>query len=129
VSLKEKFYRDKLAKKREKGFRGYPLVTVAFYGPDASRASKVVAAVVDVESAEPAALERWFSDTTDVRQDALITKELVRLVETRGVKSVVMTNRIIGCPHQEGIDYPDGKQCPQCPYWASHDRWSGEAMH
>src|SRR5712692_4405008 len=29
---------------------------------------------------------------------------------------------IIGCPHEEGIDYPEGKSCPQCPYWARRAR-------
>jgi hypothetical protein len=36
-----------------------------------------------------------------------------------------MTDKIIGCPHEEGIDYPDGEQCPVCPYWAGRDRWTG----
>jgi len=31
-----------LSKKGETGFRGYPVGTVAFYGPDDKRASKVV---------------------------------------------------------------------------------------
>lgn len=26
---------------------------------------------------------------------------------------------------EEGIDYPDGEACPQCPYWAGRDRFSG----
>jgi hypothetical protein len=31
-------------------------------------------------------------------------------------------------PHEEGIDYPEGKTCPQCPFWASRDRWTGESL-
>jgi hypothetical protein len=30
---------------------------------------------------------------------------------------------LFGCPHEEGIDYPDGETCPQCPFWATHDRY------
>jgi hypothetical protein len=37
--------------------------------------------------------------------------------------------RIIGCPHEEGIDYPEGKSCPQCPYWAGRDRFTHERVH
>lgn len=33
---------------------------------------------------------------------------------------------IIGCPHEEGIDYPDGQVCPQCPFCAHRDRWASE---
>jgi hypothetical protein len=35
-----------LDKKRKLGFRGYPVGTIAFYGPDAQRASKVAVAVI-----------------------------------------------------------------------------------
>jgi hypothetical protein len=44
------------------------------------------------------------------------------------VKSVVMPDRIIGCPHEEGIDYPEGESCPQCPFWEGRDRWTGEPV-
>ena len=33
--------RTALSKKARKGFRGYPVATVAYYGPDAERASKL----------------------------------------------------------------------------------------
>jgi hypothetical protein len=39
-----------------------------------------------------------------------------------------MVDRIIGCPHEEGIDYPDGAECPECPFWKGRDRWTGELL-
>ena len=24
----------------------------------------------------------------------------------------------MGCPHEEGEDFPDGEDCPFCPFWA-----------
>ena len=56
-----------LAKKTKKGFRGYPVATVAFYGPDDRTANKVVAAIVEREGADPVVMEKWFSDSTDIR--------------------------------------------------------------
>jgi hypothetical protein len=44
------------------------------------------------------------------------------------VKTVAMTDRIIGCPHEEGIDY-EGPVCPHCPFWANRNRWTGEVIH
>jgi hypothetical protein len=35
-----------------------------------------------------------------------------------------MTQEIIGCPHEEGIDYPEKEDCPQCPFWKGRDRWA-----
>jgi hypothetical protein len=34
-----------------------------------------------------------------------------------------MVEKIFGCPHEEGIDYPDGEHCPRCHYWKDHDRY------
>src|ERR1700730_10033457 len=44
------------------------------------------------------------------------------------VRSVVMTNGIIGCPHQEGIDY-HGEWCPVCEFWRERDRFTGQMLH
>lgn len=35
---------------------------------------------------------------------------------------------IIGCPHQEGIDY-QGQWCPVCEFWKGRDRFTGERVH
>jgi hypothetical protein len=117
-----------LKKKARQGFRGYPIATIAFYGPDDQRASKVAVAILNAEGAEPAALERWFAEEGDVRTDAAVGSGILRLVRDHGAKSVVMTDRIIGCPHEEGVDYPEGQACPQCPFWAHRDRWTGDIV-
>lgn len=128
MSLKAQWYRDKFAKKRNRGFRGFPIATVAFYGPDDRRASKVSVGIVKAEGGEVEALERWFSETSDVRYDPEIMAAIVQFIEKHGAKSVAVVDRIIGCPHEEGIDYPEGKACPRCPFWAHRDRWSGEVI-
>jgi hypothetical protein len=89
-----------LTKKANRGFRGYPVATVAFYGPDDRRASKVAVALLRTEGAEPADLERWFSDDHDVRDDADIQAAIQNFIETRGAKTVIVADRIIGCPHE-----------------------------
>lgn len=95
-----------LTKLSNKGFRGYPVATVAFYGSDDRRASKVAVGIVAAEGAEPAALERWFSQERDVRDDTDITTAIVTFLDGHNVKSVVVADQIIGCPHEEGVDYP-----------------------
>jgi hypothetical protein len=117
-----------LKRKARRSFRGYPIATVAFYGPDNTRASKVAVAILNTQDAEPAALERWFTEEDDVRTDPAVGAEILRFVQDHGAKSVVMTDRIIGCPHEEGIDYPEGQACPQCPFWTHRDRWSGDTV-
>jgi len=55
-----------LKKKARRGFRGYPIATIAFYGPDDKRASKVAVAILNAQGAEPTALKRWFAEEDDV---------------------------------------------------------------
>ncbi len=109
-----------------RGLRGYPMATVAYYGPDASRASKVAVSIILDEDEEPEVLERWFSDEADVRFDPAICDAVLGFIEAYGAKSVVMSRGLLGCPHEETIDYPPGEKCPKCPYWADEDRWAGE---
>lgn len=117
----------RLQKKAKRGFKGYPIGTVAFYGPDNRFASKVAVAVILGEDEEAAALERWHSDGEDVRISATIGEHMLAFFEHYGVRSVVMTDRIIGCPHEEGVDY-EGTTCPRCPFWASRDRFTHEIV-
>ena len=115
-------------KKARKGFRGYPAATVAFYGPDDQFASKVSVAILLQEDDGLLELRRWFAEKLDVRTDPATTKNIWDFMESHGVKTVVVTDSIIGCPHEEVIDYPEGKVCPKCPFWAHRNRWAGEPI-
>lgn len=117
-----------LRDKSRRGFRGYPVATIAYYGPDASRATKVAVGIISGERREADILERWHSADSDVRFDQRICGSVLEFVIGHRVKSVVMSPGIIGCPHQEGVDYPLGQKCPACPHWADKDRWTGQVI-
>ena len=104
-----------LRRKAKKGFKGCPVATIAFYGPTATLATKVVVSIVRGEGHEPDPLERWFSEDTDVCNDLAVGENVVAFLKENAAKSVIVTDGLIGCPHEEGIDYPEGKSCPQCP--------------
>jgi len=118
-----------LAKRAKRGFRGYPVGTVAFYGPTAERATKVAVGIVVREGAKVDIMKRWRSEEHDLRLDEEIGFEISAFLREHGVLSVTMFDRIIGCPHEEGIDYPEGEACPECPYWSGRDRFSGEVIN
>ena len=112
-SVRFKRHSDSPSKKKaRRGFRGYPVATIAFYGPDDTRASKAAVGILNTEGDGPIALQRWFSEAGDVRKDGAIASEILQLVRDHGARSVAMADRIIGCPHEEGIDYPEGQVCP-----------------
>ena len=56
-------------------------------------------------SEEPYALERWHSAQSDVRFDQAICGAALEFIAAHPVKSVAMSPGIIGCPHEEGLDY------------------------
>jgi hypothetical protein len=120
--------RKRLRKKARRGLRGYPVATVALYGPDDTRAAKLTVGIVPAEDAEATDLRRWFSERGDIRDDAGVAEEVLAFIDAAGAKSIVMTDRIIGCPHEEGIDY-EGPFCPACLFWAGRDRWTGRRLH
>ena len=70
----------------------------------------------------------WSTDAGDMRNDPVIAAELADWLRSQGVKDTVRYGRIIGCPHEEGIDHPIGRTCPRCPFWAGIDRFTHEPI-
>ena len=120
--MSDRLPRERLRRKADRGFRGYPVGTVAFYGPDNLRATKVVVGIVHGEREEVREIEKWISEISDVRYDDTIGHQVLSFIQRHGVKTVVTGPGILGCPHEEGIDYPEGAACPRCPYWAGRER-------
>lgn len=114
-----------ILKKSKKGLHGYPIATVALYGPTDKKATKLVVAILEKENAEPEPMKKWFSEK-DIRHEFQPFEEAMEFIKAHEAKSVSMLDRIIGCPHEEGIDYPEGQSCPECPFWKNRNRWTGE---
>jgi hypothetical protein len=110
----------KFAKRRD---QDYPIATLAFYGPDDKKASKVVLGIIASRGAEPQ-LHKWFRESpeADLRYDTKLQNTWIEILRREGVRSLAMMEEIYGCPHEEGIDYPVGQMCPECPFWAHHGR-------
>jgi hypothetical protein len=107
----------------------YPLATIATYGPDNSLATKLVVSVLErPEQRGPSATHTWTTQAVDARHDSTIAAEVARFIQHHGAKQTVTTDRIIGCPHEEGIDYPMGRTCPRCPFWAGIDRFTHQPV-
>jgi hypothetical protein len=102
------------AKHGKKDAPQYPIGTVAMYGPDDKTTTKIAAGVILHENAEPIMM-RWVA--TDVTTNPKVQQELKGFFLQHGVKQVAMTEGNMGCPHEEGADFPHGEDCPFCPFW------------
>ena len=75
----------RLRKKAKKGLRGWPIATIAFYGPNLSQATKVTVGIVPSENAEVKELRDWKIEHGDVRADHGIAREILEFIENRQV--------------------------------------------
>ena len=65
----------RLRKKARKGMRGWPIATIAFYGPNLSQATKVAVGIVPSENAGVKELRDWKVDRGDIRADPGIARD------------------------------------------------------
>jgi hypothetical protein len=105
------------------GYDEGPVGTLIFYGPDNRHASKVVASIVANDGDDPR-MKKLLDDRMDVRVDRGIGREVAQFFRRHDVRRIAIMEGIFGCPHEETIDYPSGGVCPECPFWATHDRYA-----
>jgi hypothetical protein len=98
----------------ESGGRNGPIGTVIYYGPDDKTIAKVAAGVVKSRGAEPVML-RFFGP--NVFHDPEVAEKIKDFFLSHGVQRVVVQEGVFGCPHEAGVDFPEGEDCPFCPFW------------
>ena len=103
------------------------MASIIPYGPDNTMATKLVATVMEGPRDRHVASRPWTTDV-EIRNDPVVAAELAEFLRAHRVKETVSSDRMLGCPHQEGIDYPMGRTCPQCPFWAHLDRFTHEPI-
>jgi len=74
--MEDRFFK-RLRKKSRKGLRGWPIATVAFYGPNLSQATKVTVGIVPSENAEVEELRDWKVDHGEIRADPGTAREIL----------------------------------------------------
>ena len=98
----------------------FPLGTLAYYGPDNVKTTKIVVGVMHSETDEPIIRRYVASDCLDNEK---IQKQIAEFFADHGVKTIFNPDGNIGCPHEEVQDYPRGEDCPFCPYWSGR-QWA-----
>lgn len=78
--------KKRIAKQVKKGFDGYPLISLAYFGVTADCASKVEVTFLAEAGAE--AQVQTFSSNTDAREDETIQSVLVKIIERAEPKTV-----------------------------------------
>lgn len=105
----------KQLKKVVKEKKEFPIGILAYFGPDNKTISKIVAIIVERPNADPL-LRKWIK--YEILSDPSVAAEIGQYFLDHDTKDVVIGEGVLGCPHEEGVDFPKGEDCPQCPYWS-----------
>jgi hypothetical protein len=98
--MMEDRFLKRLRKKARKGLRGWPIATVAFYGPNLRQATKVTVGIVPSENAEVEELRDWKVDDGEIRADPRIVREILEFIESGGKASNTIAQ--FACPSSLG---------------------------
>ena len=82
----------RIAKRVKKGFQGYPLISLAYFGESADYATEVVITFIAEEGAS--AQEQKFSSNADAKTDITIQTTLLKIIERADAKTVAEVDGI-----------------------------------
>ena len=77
----------RIAKRVNKGFQGYPQISLAYFGGTDTYATGVIVGFIAEEGAE--AQEERFSSAGDARKDETIQTTLLKVIERANAKTVI----------------------------------------
>jgi hypothetical protein len=106
IAMRDNRFLKRLRKKAKKGLRGWPLATIAFYGPNLSQATKAAVGIIPSENAEAEEIRDWHVLHGDIREDVSISQEIVEFIKIRGALSVVMADGYNWLPSPRGNRLP-----------------------
>ena len=112
-----------LVKRARRGFRGYPVATLAYYGPDDRTAIRISVGVATVEDGEME-MRRWYGRPgQNLHHDVAIHKEVLAHINARQVASVAILDKINGCACQDDDEMPAAVRCTTpCGFWEGVER-------
>ena len=77
----------RIAKRVKKGFQGYPLISLAYFGESVNCSTEVVVGFISEEGGE--AQEQKFYSKCDARKDETIQTTLLKVIERADAKTVL----------------------------------------
>ena len=78
--------KKRIAKQVKKGFKGYPLISIQYFGNTSEVASEVVISFTLEEGAEPQ--EQKLSCDNDAREDEAIQSVLIKIIDRANANTV-----------------------------------------
>jgi hypothetical protein len=85
--------KKRIEKRVKRGFQGYPMVTITYYGDNESKATEVVVGFIQEEGS--AALEEKFVTEGEIREDTTVQTTIIKIIDRVEAKSVSLNEGVV----------------------------------
>ncbi len=92
-----------------------PFAVLTRYGPDDRTVTKIAVGIASSLEGNISELKRWVGE--GVASNVEVRAEIAAFLKQHRARTLVITPGVFGCPHEEGTDFPEGGDCPLCPFW------------
>ena len=92
----------------------FPLATITYHGPSPDHATKIVVGILQDQNQAPL-IKSWTGN--NIAEDVDTAKAISHYIQGFDVARVLTSEWVLSCPHEAGVDYPEGESCPYCPDW------------
>jgi hypothetical protein len=82
----------RINKRIKRGFHGYPMISIQYFGPTEVLATKVEVGFIEQENAEP--MLETFNSETDIRQDETVQTTIIKIIDRVDAKTVTLDDKV-----------------------------------
>ncbi|GAC17835.1 hypothetical protein [Paraglaciecola arctica] len=82
----------RISKRVKRGFHGYPMISIQYFGPSETLATKVEVGFIQEENAEP--MLETFNSETDIRVDETVQTTIIKIIDRVDAKTVTLEDKV-----------------------------------
>ncbi|MFT5550256.1 MAG: hypothetical protein ACI9CO_002189 [Candidatus Azotimanducaceae bacterium] len=82
----------RINKRVKRGFHGYPIISIQYFGPSEALATKVEVSFIEQENAEP--MLETFNSETDIRKDETVQTTIIKIIDRVDAQTVTLEDKI-----------------------------------
>ncbi|MBN27334.1 MAG: hypothetical protein CL578_20130 [Alteromonadaceae bacterium] len=83
----------RIEKRVKRGFQGYPMISIQYFGQSSDLASKVEVSFIEQEGAP--AMAESFNSSNDIRQDETVQTTIIKIIDRVDAKTVTLAETVL----------------------------------
>jgi|TARA_R110002111_G_scaffold22581_4_gene51504 hypothetical protein len=82
----------RISKRVKRGFHGYPMISIQYFGPSEVLATRVEVGFIQEENAEP--MLETFNSESDIRKDETVQTTIIKIIDRVDAKTVTLNESV-----------------------------------